>query len=833
MFVKVAINLPSIRGTFDYHLPPSLRGHVRPGHLITVPFGKQRVQGVVIDTPRTPQVPETRAIEDLVDLDPVLTPHQLELARWLQRQTHSPLIDCLTLMLPPGLSQQADSLYTLVESDTPTTSPADERLVALLARRGPLRGRQIERSLSRLNWRRAADRLVRQGAIERKPVLAESRARPRHVRIAQLAVNPEEAVTKLEDLGRPGMKAAGRRKAVLEILIEENEPIEVTWLYAECGAKPADLRYLEDRGLIALREAEVWRDPLSDVDFIPAEAPSLTSDQEAVWSRVREAVHNAPHRGPRPILIHGVTGSGKTEIYLRAVHETLALGRNAIVLVPEIALTPQTVRRFLARFPEQVGLIHSQLSDGERYDTWRRCREGKLRVIVGARSALFAPLPDIGLIVLDESHDTSYKEQGRSPRYHAREAALAYARMLPAACIMGSATPEISTRYRAEQGEFDLLILPNRILSHHTKISRQAKHFGLTSRYQPSEGSTSYIDLPPVRIVDMRQELRSGNRSIFSRALQNVLGETFTKEQQVILFLNRRGTSTYVFCRDCGWVIQCPRCEIPLTYHSAQAHLMCHHCGYTRQSPTSCPRCKGTRVKHFGTGTQRVQTELERIYPNIRTLRWDRDATRGKGSHDIILSHFASHQADVLIGTQMLAKGLDLPLVTLVGVISADVGLNLPEYHAAERTFQILTQVAGRAGRGLLGGRVILQTYQPDHYAIQAASGHDYMAFYEQELHFRKQLGYPPYRRIARLVLRHSSSKFAVEEAKRMAARVRERITSGEIIADLIGPSPCFYKRVRGLYRWQIVIRAKDPTLVIPEDLPDGWFIDVDPVTLL
>ena len=833
MFVKVAVNLPSIRGTFDYHLPPSLHGHVRPGHLITAPFGKQRVQGVVVDIPMTPEVPETRAIEDLVDPDPVLTPHQLELAHWLQLQTRSSLIDCLTPMLPPGLSQRADSLYTLVASDTPTTSPAEERLVALLARRGSLRGRQIARSLSRLNWRRAADRLVRQGAIERKPFLAESRARPRHVRRAQLAVGQEEAVSMFEDLGRPGMKAAGRRKAILEMLIKESEPIETTWLYAECGAKPADLRYLEDRGLITLREAEVWRDPLSDIDFFPTEAPSLTSDQETVWARVREAVHHAPHRAPRPILIHGVTGSGKTEIYLRAVHETLSLGRTAIVLVPEIALTPQTVRRFLARFPGQVGLIHSQLSEGERYDTWRRCREGRLRVIVGARSGLFAPLPDIGLIVLDESHDASYKEQGRSPRYHAREAALVYARMLSAACVLGSATPDVRTRYRADQGEFELLTLPNRILSHHTKISRQAKHFGLTSRYQPSEGAASYIDLPPVRVVDMRQELRSGNRSIFSRSLQNTLAETFKEDQQAILFLNRRGTSTFVFCRDCGWVTRCPRCETPLTYHSAQAHLMCHHCGYIRQPPNSCPRCSGTRVKHFGTGTQRVQTELEQIYPNLRTLRWDRDVTRGKGSHDVILSQFATHQADVLIGTQMLAKGLDLPLVTLVGVISADVGLNLPEYHAAERTFQILTQVAGRAGRGLLGGRVILQTYQPDHYAIQAASKHDYLAFYEQELHHRKQLGYPPYRRLARLVFRHTSSKTAAEEANRMAVRVRERIASEEIIADLIGPSPCFYKRIRGLYRWQIVVRAKEPILVIPEELPEGWFIDVDPVTLL
>jgi primosomal protein N' (replication factor Y) len=617
------------------------------------------------------------------------------------------------------------------------------------------------------------------------------------------------------------------------MLIQEGEPVEVQWLYAECGAKLSDLRYLEERNLISLSEAEVWRDPLESIDFVPSTPPRLTSDQANAWEVIQKTVRKAATESVTPFLLHGVTGSGKTEIYLRAVSETLTLGRRAIVLVPEIALTPQTVRRFLARFPGQVGLLHSQLSDGERYDTWRRCRAGTLGVIVGPRSALFAPLPDIGLIVVDESHDESYKEQGRSARYHTREACLSYSQIVGATCILGSSTPDIVTTFRAERGELMRVSLPQRILGHRERIGRQAARLGVRTRYEQSEGDAESIALPPVRIVDMRQELRAGNRSLFSRALQKALSEVLEANQQAILFLNRRGSSTYVFCRDCGWVSRCPRCETSLTFHQAHERLMCHYCGYTRKSPTSCPHCGGERVRHFGAGTQRIQAELETTYPDVRTLRWDWDVTRTKGAHDIILSHFANHRADVLIGTQMIAKGLDLPLVTLVGVVSADTGLNLPEYRASERTFQILTQVAGRAGRGLLGGRVILQTYQPEHFAIQAASKHDYKSFYDDELQNRRQLGYPPFRRLAKLVYRHISALEAENQAKRMRDTLHHKRSKLETSAEITGPTPCFFRKERGQYRWQIVIRATDPTLIIPEELPEGWIVDIDPVTLL
>ncbi|MGD8634275.1 MAG: primosomal protein N', partial [Anaerolineales bacterium] len=624
-----------------------------------------------------------------------------------------------------------------------------------------------------------------------------------------------------------------RRQAMLETLISETDPIEVTWLYAEHNAKSYDLDLLQERGLINIGEREVIRDPVEEIEFVPTQAPSLTADQAEVWERIAGSLRNKDGSGPRPFLLHGVTGSGKTEMYLRAVEETLSQGHSAIVLVPEIALTPQTIRRFLARFPDEVGLSHSQLSEGERFDTWRRCRDGEIKVMVGPRSALFMPLASIGLIVLDESHDESYKEQARTPRYHARDVARQYARQLGAVCILGSATPDITTFHASQEGIIERLTLPQRILGHRERLSKQANRLGLKTRYQSAGGDAEYIELPPVRTIDMRQELKAGNRSIFSRALQSALIDAIEQDHQAILFLNRRGASTYVFCRDCGWVARCPRCETPLAHHEDRAQLLCHHCGYSTGALHDCPECGGQRVKHFGAGTQRVQSEVEALIPGVRTLRWDWDATRTKGAHRVILNNFAAHHADVLIGTQMLAKGLDLPLVTLVGVVSADTGLNLPDYRAAERTFQVLTQVAGRAGRGLLGGRVILQTYEPDHYAIRAAGRHDYVAFSRQELRLRAELGYPPFKRLVRLIYRDVSAPRAERETRRMAGLLTNTIRETQQRVDLIGPAPCFFSRIRGHYRWQILLRGNDPAAILSSELAQGWGIDVDPVSLL
>jgi primosomal protein N' (replication factor Y) len=837
-YVEIAVNVPRVSGVFHYHLPPELAGQVEVGHLVEVPFGRQRVQGVVLDFIQEPAVSETRPVLNLIDPQAVLTWAQIALAQSLSRETLSPLADCIGLMLPPGLGQQADTLYTLARDKSAASdrrlTDLQLRILAVLEKRGPLRGRQIDRALPRVNWRASARSLVRRSLVSTEPVLLPPRVKPKAVNTVQLACAPDVAEQQLPHLGRARSAALERRSAMLRFLIREPGPVDVSWVYAESGGNSADLRKLSDLGLVLLGESEIWRDPLGDIKYTPAEPPPLTRDQQRCWDEIKDGLRAAlDHQPAPPYLLHGVTGSGKTELYLRAVEYVIQQGRQAIILVPEIALTPQAVRRFLARFPGQVGLVHSQLSAGERYDTWRRARGGELGVVVGPRSALFTPLPKIGLIVLDECHDDSYY-QSDPPFYQARQAAVAYAGITGAVCLLGSATPNVTSTFRAASGEWRYLRLPSRILAHRQAIEAQAKEMGVISRYEPLEGQAASQDLPPVVVVDMREELKLGNRSIFSKVLQVELAQVLAEKRQAILFLNRRGTATYVFCRDCGHTLKCPRCDLPLTYHGAQQALTCHHCGYQRKMPKRCPVCKSTRIRQYGTGTERVEAEVQSLFPQARTLRWDFETTRKKGAHEAILSSFSAQRADILVGTQMLAKGLDLPLVTLVGVVLADVGLNLPDYRASERTFQVLTQVAGRAGRSPLGGKVILQTFQPEHYVLQAAARHNYRGFYHQELDYRRQLGYPPYQRLVRLEYRHVREAEAERMAKMMVGNIKSWIDSGGYRAtEIVGPVPCFYARLGGQYRWQIVLRGPELLSLLRGLSLGEWRIEVNPPSLL
>jgi primosomal protein N' (replication factor Y) len=479
-------------------------------------------------------------------------------------------------------------------------------------------------------------------------------------------------------------------------------------------------------------------------------------------------------------------------------------------MVPEIALTPQTISRFGSRFPDRVAVLHSRLSLGEQFDVWQRVRDGEFDVVIGSRGALFAPQPELGLIVIDEEHEWTYKQQEQSPRYHARDVAVRLASLTNAIVILGSATPDVVSYHQAQRGEFRLLQLPERI----------------------SAGEVS--PLPKVESLDLRRELAEGNRSIFSRALSQALAETLAAGEQAILFLNRRGSATFVQCRDCGHVLHCRRCDAPLTYHADESGLVCHRCNHRTGVPQLCPDCGRRRIKFLGIGTQRVEEEVARSFPGARMLRWDRDATGGKHSHEQIMERFLAHEADVLVGTQMIAKGLDMPLVTLVGVVNADIGLYLPDFRSSERTFQILEQVAGRAGRRESVGRVIIQSYTPEHYAISAAANHDYDSFYRQEMAFRRQHGDPPFSRVARLIYTHKNAAHCQRESERVRGLLeQERERLGLPDTALFGPSPAFVQRVRGRYRWQIVIRSKDPRPLLAElRLPQGWSIDVDAVSL-
>ncbi len=826
-FVQIVVNVPAVSGVFDYSIPDSLAGTVGIGHLVIVPFGKQTVQGVVFRFVDQPSVRDVKELIELVDPEPVLTQAQIMLAEEMAKSTLAPLAAVVGLFLPVGLSQQVDTIYELritnyqSQVDAKTISPktqrltVEDRILNLLRTRGALRGRQIDSHFAKVDWRKTAGFLVRKGVLSARSVLPPPRVRSKYIRVAQLAVTPEEAKAQMPNLGMK--QTLARRQSALRFLIQQPDAVNVSWVYAESGCNLADLQELEERGLIRLLESEIFRDPLEKTGKqvnketrVSGQVIELTPEQNFALNKITNTIRDTQHAVRSPFLLQGVTGSGKTEIYIRAAEEIIQRGKQAIILVPEIALTPQTVRRFLARFPGQVGLVHSKLSEGERYDTWRRARAGKLKVIIGARSALFAPLPNIGLIVVDECHDSSF-HQAEPPFYHAVDAAQAYARLCGAVCVLGSATPTIRQRYESEKNQIHKLDLPRRV-----KTSEVLRDLG---------------GLPPVHIVDMRDELKTGQRGMFSRLLLRELDSTLQRGEQAILFLNRRGTATYVFCRDCGYVLKCPNCESPLTFHvEDKERMLCHHCGYERQKPKTCPQCGGKQIREYGLGSEKVEAEVNALFPKARTLRWDWDTTRQKDAHEMILTHFANHKADVLIGTQMLAKGLDLPMVTLVGIVLADVGLHLPDPFAGERVFQVLTQVAGRAGRSERGGKVILQTFDPENQVIQSAAKHDVNGFYEYELENRRRLGYPPFTRLVRLVLRGQDQASTEKEARRVAEKLS---TTNRQQSTVIGPVPCFFSKVAGFYRWQIVLRGSNPSELLRGIRLDGWRVEVDPISLL
>lgn len=675
--------------------------------------------------------------------------------------------------------------------------------------------------------RATLDKLVRAGLVE----IDGERVR--------LRISPDEMDAALFDL-----RGGEIDLRVLRVLARDEGPVDVSWIYAQTEAKLTDLKRLAEREFIRLGEKRAWRDSLQDRDFVPVAAPRLTDGQRAVWEPIKAAVHESAlgqRSGGVTFLLHGVTGSGKTEIYLRAIESTLARGRRAIFLVPEIALTAQTIRRVGARFPGRIAIVHGKLKEGERYDTWSRARDGDIDVVIGTRSALFTPLPDLGLIILDEEHDSSYKQSPpiAPPYYHTRDTAEQIMRLKNGVVILGSATPDVGTSLRAERGEIAYLSLPNRIMGHRVRIAEQSRRAGVIPNYAPtgaSDGEALTIPLPPVTVVDMRAELKRGNTGMFSGALADALADVLARGEQAILFLNRRGTATYVFCRDCGYVAICSRCDMPLTYHQTSSHLLCHHCGAREPVPSYCPVCRSTRIRYFGAGTQQVEQVVKEMFPEARLLRWDADTAARPEHHDLILGRFGGGEADFLIGTQMIAKGLDLPMVSLVGVVSADMGLALPDFRAGERSFQLLAQVAGRAGRGLVGGQVILQTYQPDHYAVKAAATHDYAGFYAQEIAYRRELGYPPMRAMTRLLFRYTHERKARDEAHHAAALLRQRLKALGIEqhTTLIGPTPCFFSRVDRVYRWQLLLRGPNPTAVLADmSIPRGWYIDPDPVDLL
>jgi primosomal protein N' (replication factor Y) len=806
-YAEVSVNSPvAQRRTFSYEIPPGL--NIAVGQAVWVPFGEKVLQGIITELTDYPAVEETREISSTIDPNPLLSPARVALAQWLSERYLSPLFDAVAPMLPPGFERRTVTFISPTDREHDDASlNQQQQHVLRLAQRGRVSLRTLERALGKKKATTAVAQLVRRGLITRSYELERVRVRPRIEVHLSLAVTTAQA---LQESVRLLEKSASRQASLLEFLVKQGEPISISEARRNTGCDRSVVNALIKKGLIEMQQVEVRQQPFAHQGITQTQPLHLTPAQESALHVIRSGLRRKDSASPQVFLLHGVTGSGKTEIYLQALAETVRLGKRGIVLVPEISLTPQTIERFASRFPNRVAILHSRLTLREQFDEWQSIRDGQFDVVIGPRSAIFAPQPDLGLIVIDEEHEWTYKQQEQSPHYHARDVAIKLAELTGSVVILGSATPDVETYHHTQQGAYQLLRLPERI------------------------GPSGDASLPPAEVVDLREELKQGNRSIFSELLSAAIETVLANHEQAILFLNRRGAATSVQCRDCGYVLACRRCDTPLSYHLAEDLLLCHQCNQRSPVPQTCPRCDSHRIRYLGLGTQKLEQEVRQAFPRARLLRWDSDVTRGKNSHQIILDRFRNHEADILIGTQMVAKGLDLPRVTLVGVISADTTLNLPDFRAGERTFQLLCQVAGRAGRGALGGRVIIQTYSPEHYAIQMAARHDYAHFYEREIAYRRQLYYPPFTRLASLTYTHANDAACQRAAERMKQLItEERDSQGIADLSLIGPAPSFVHRRRGRYRWQLILRGSNPAAIISRiPIPQGWTIDIDPVGL-
>ncbi|MGM9920533.1 MAG: primosomal protein N' [Bhargavaea sp.] len=753
---------------FDYAVPEGLANVIEPGARVRVPFGNRKVLGFVTGLKEESDVPAARLkpVDELLDPEPVLTQEMLQLADWMKRTTLCFEIDALQVMLPSALRAKYEKVVHVLEPEK-----LDGDVAGIARNRRAVAVKEFGERLLPVLKRLAAD-----GAIS-----IETAVRQRTNIKKEKVLHIGEA-DRLREIRESLPKSASRQAELIDWMethigmsVPSKDVMEAT------GTTRATLKALVGKGAARETEEEVYRKPETGLMPESGGLPGpLTEEQATAVGEIGKAV--AEERD-ETFLLHGVTGSGKTEVYMQVIRQVLDLGKEAIVLVPEISLTPQITSRFKRRFGPLVAVMHSGLSAGEKYDEWRKVQRGEVKVVVGARSAVFAPFRNLGVIVLDEEHESSYKQED-SPRYHARDVAIRRSQEHGCPVILGSATPSLESYARAHKGVYSLLTLTER------------------AKKQP---------LPEVEIVDMREELKNGNRSMFSVALAEAIRDRLEKGEQTVLFLNRRGYSSFVLCRDCGTSVQCPNCDISLTYHRATERLQCHYCGHEEPVPLTCPECGSEHIRFFGTGTQKVQEELHRLLPEARVLRMDVDTTRQKGAHERLLRQFGDGGADILLGTQMIAKGLDFPNITLVGVLSADTMLRLSDFRAAEKTFQLLTQVSGRAGRHEKEGEVIVQTYAPEHYAVELAKDQAYEPFYAIEMGNRKRYSYPPFFFVTLIQFSHEDLMKVSETAGNAV-----RYLSGKLGPDtvIIGPTAAEVARVNNRYRYQCLIKyKKEPKL--------------------
>ncbi|MDF5720401.1 MAG: primosomal protein N' [Rhizonema sp. PD37] len=830
-WIEVLVDCPGNTELYVYRLPEQLE--VKPGDILTVPFGAQMIGGIAIRLLTQPPVDipleKIRDVQDVVSEEFFPTTYW-ELLNKVAAYYYTPLIQVIRVALPPGLLGRSQRRIRLIKGEgeqkeikgqkrqigrnfpqlptlMPFLTPVAREIIEILSAQA-----DGDYSFSYLQKQvKAAYRGVKE--LQQRGLVESYLEPPRQTKPKQ-----QKAAILVGNALDPDLTT--RQREILVILRQGGGELWQSELLQICHASTSTLKTLEKKGYIVIQEREVLRtDSFAQSQEIKGEqAKSLTSFQLQALKSITQL------DGYATVLLHGVTGSGKTEVYLQAIAPLLAQGKSALVLVPEIGLTPQLTDRFHSRFGHKVSVYHSALSDGERYDTWRQMLTGVTQVVIGTRSAVFSPLPNLGLIILDEEHDGSFKQDSPIPTYNARTVAQWRAELENCPLILGSATPSLESwvsvnlsqrQDKSDDPSFHYLSLPERVNSR---------------------------PLPPIEVVDMRLELQQGNKSIFSRSLESALQELQQKRQQGILFIHRRGHSTFVSCRSCGYVMECPHCDVSLSYHQSEEGapqlLRCHYCNFVRSHPQNCPECSSPYLKNFGSGTQRVAQELAKQFPELRFIRFDSDTTRTKGAHRKLLTQFANGEADLLVGTQMLTKGLDLSQVTLVGVVSADGLLHLSDYRASERAFQTLTQVAGRAGRGDDPGRVIIQTYTPEHPVIEAVKHHDFQSFTQAELEQRQALNYPPYGRL--ILLRLSSlSSITVEN---VAQSIATALSAHPSSLEILGPAPATILRVANRYRWQILLKFPPDTLpqlpnweevraLCPQSV--SLTIDVDPINMM
>ncbi|MBI4744200.1 MAG: primosomal protein N' [Actinobacteria bacterium] len=813
--VIVDISAFEVDRPFTYKIPEKIKEKISIGSMALVPFSKRQQVGFVIGFTEESDIAELSEIEALLDESPVFNEEMVNLCHFVADYYLSPLSGVLKLVFPPGRTRSVTEFICLNKP-----LPENQKLASfqkeILDKLESLNGKVLRKDLNLLyNPSSLAFALKK---LEEKSFVSKTYevSKPKIEEKTEQYVKLNQSKKTIREYIEKQFKKSPKKTKILKYLMEENKEISVKQAEGNVGISRAVLNQLSKEGYISFFKKAVKRRIDDQALMSASDNIILNKDQKTAVEKIFKSLNE---NKSDVFLLEGVTGSGKTEVYLRAIEEVLRLGKTAIVLVPEIILTPQTIERFKSRFGETVAILHSHLTAGQRFDQWMGIRKGEYKVVIGVRSAVFAPLENLGLIVVDEEHESSYK-QNRNPRYHAREVAVKRAEFDNAVVVLGSATPSLESKYKAEEKMFNFIGLSKRV---ENRI------------------------IPEIEIVDMREEQKAGNKTIFSNVLQEAIKDCLKKDEKIILFLNRRGYSSFIMCYDCGYVVKCKRCSVSMTYHQQGKLLRCHHCDYIKPAPEVCPNCESRNIGYFGIGTQRVESELKTLFPETNIVRVDRDSVSRKDSHYHKLKRFSENKKSILLGTQMIAKGLDFPEVTLVGIINSDTVLNLPDFRAAEKTFQLVMQVSGRAGRGALPGRVVAQTYSPESYAIESLKNGDYNNFWKQEVAFRKELDYPPFSNLINLLVSGDKENETEEASEAISKFFRESgfLDSGDLI-QILGPAPAPLYRIMNRYRWHILLKVRNPDKIkkfIKLNLKSVFskklfknvnlIIDVDPVWVL